>query len=335
MVGILLLLGLAFIVVLSVAGAFIPNSPFVSSFSDFLRLIYRVFPPYSNAARYEDKIPILNYRDSSILAASIGGAALTAFLVRRTGSAAFHGLFLIPITSMFALLRRPKEREDMKPRIFGLPQMTLIGTFIVALPLSYSAYVSNRLRSYIISYSVTCVLLAIVGICGWRLSRFAPKTSETEAAAWMITRYGTRKRDWFKKAVEMSRNSKTSKEMLLEKIFPLLVPLIANAQHKAGHEPFPPDQDIYTYVACLRELCPPPLMDSQTKKPTFWSRLWKNEVAFRCPDLSPELATTLRDIRNCEICGSGLKGISELAKEILDSLPVVAGASWKTYQDFA
>ena len=340
-IGILLLLGLAFIVVLSVAGAFIPNTPFVSSFSDFLRFIYRVFPPYSNDARHdwEYKTAIFNYRHFSILVVSISVAAVTAFLVHRTGSAAFQGLFFVPITSLFALLRRPEEREDMKPRMFGLPQCTLFGTIIVAISLSYSAYTSGHLRSYIISYSVTCVVLIIVGVCGFRLSRFAPKISDTDAAAWMIARYGTRNLEWFKKAVEMSRNSKTqtSKEMLLEKIFPLLAPLITHIPHTADHKPFPPDQEIYTYVACLHELCPPPLSDHEPKKHTFWSQLWKNEVAFQCPALSQELARKLKNIRDCKICGStsDVRGISELAKEILDSLPIIVGTSRKTSKSFA
>ena len=333
-VGILLLLGLAFVIVLSVTGSFIPNSPFVSSFSDFLRFIYRVFPSYPNAAHYGDKFPILNRRLLFILPVSAGLAAVTAFLVRHTGNGAFHGLFFFPITSVFALLRHPKECVGMKPRMFGLPELTLLGTVVIAVSLSYSSYNTGSHIPYIISYSITCALLAFIGFYGFRLSLSAPKTSETEAAAWMIARYGTREREWFKKAVEMSHTER-SEEILLEKIFPLLAPLIAHVSHQTGHEPFPPDGDTYTYVACLRELCPPPLSDSQTTKPTFWSQLRKNEVAFHRPELPSELARTLRNLRDCETCGSGLKGISELAKEILDSLPVVVGTSQKTSQDFA
>ncbi|KAF8151672.1 hypothetical protein B0H34DRAFT_678247 [Crassisporium funariophilum] len=300
-IGTILLVTLAFIIVTSLCGAFIPTSPFRSSFSDFIKVVFKVFPDWQLTAR--DKSPTM-FRTFLIILASVAMAVATAFFVLQKQAAVFQCLFFVPIAGTFVLMKQPQKKDTMKPRVYGLPEWTLFSTIAVFVTLSVSSYICLYTRPYIAVFSGACVLLAIQGYYGIRLSEFVPDTTEANAVAWMLKEASSQDAAWFQRAGEIAGSSEIMRAVLLENLLPLLSPVIASIPHPEGHlsQELPDDQEIY--VACLARLC-----QFSSSKGSFW----RNEVTLRHPSLPIELYKRLVALRDCSHCNGRVREAAAVA----------------------
>jgi hypothetical protein len=304
-VGIMFTLGLLFMLSVSIFAAFLPTAPFQSPYSDFIRFIYKIFPnyPLPGLREYPN-----TFRISSMILVSIAFAALAAFGVIKQGNTAYLSFLAFPLACVVALASpRPEKMEEMKPRIYGLPAWALFASFTTIAVLSISAWMyatHNHPAPFIISFSFACALIPLQGYHLIQISKSAPDTTTAEAVTWMLlnSKSSSQSATWFLKAARIGSSKKTSKvkrAVLLEKLLPLLSPLITSIPH---HPPAALHPDLVAYVTCLALLC-----DFDTSTDPFWKQLWHNEVAFPRPLFPKDLEEKLTELCTCKHCPQKVK----------------------------
>ncbi|KAF8154908.1 hypothetical protein B0H34DRAFT_542878 [Crassisporium funariophilum] len=300
-IGTILLLALAFIIVTSLSGAYIPTSPFQSSFSDFIQFMFKIIPDWKLTPN--EKSPGV-FRTFLVTLTSIAMAVVTALLVRWRHTAVYQGLFFVPIACTFVLMRQPTKKDTMKPRRFGLPEWVLFSTITVFATLAISAYISPHAGPFIVTFCVASVLLALQGYYGILLSEFVPNTAQAEAVSWMLKTSSSQDATWFRKAGEIAGSSEITRAVLLENLLPLLSPLITSIPHEDSHASQHSEQE--AYVTCLARLC----QFSFSK-----GSLWRNEITLRHPIFPTELSRRLMMLRDCSRCNARVRDAAKVALE--------------------
>ena len=286
-------LGLLFILIASIFAAFFPTAPFQSPVSDFIRFIFKIFPDYPLPSL--EKCPNI-LRISSMILVSVAVTVIAAVYTIKQSSIAYLTLLCIPLTCAMALASpHPEKKDEMKPRIFGLPAWALFSccTIIAALCISAWIYVTHTQPTlFIISFSLACALIPVQGYALIQISKSAPDTTTAKAVTWMLmnSESSSRNATWFGKVARIG-SSKVRRAVLLEDLLPLLSPLITSIPHHHPPAALSPDQ--VAYVACLSRLC--------NFKPSTGS-FWRNEVAFPRPIFSEDLKKKLKDLRDCDEC---------------------------------
>jgi hypothetical protein len=320
-VGIMFNLGLLFMLTISIFAAFFPNAPFQSPVSDFIRFIYKIFPDYPlpGLRKYPNTLRI-----SSMILVSVAIAAITAVSVIKQNSTIFLALLAVPLACAVALASpRPEKMEEMKPRIYGLPTWALFSSFTIIAALSISAWIyvtHSHPTPFFISFGFACALILLQGYYLIQISKSAPDTTTAEAVTWMLLNSSSQNTTWFLKAARIGSSKKTSKvkrAVLLEKLLPLLSPLITSIPHHHPPAALPPD--LVAYVTCLALLC-----DFDTSNDPFWKQLWYNEVAFPRPLFPKDLEEKLMELGTCKHCPQKVK---RYAIKALDFSENMAGSA--------
>ncbi|KDR84283.1 hypothetical protein GALMADRAFT_237028 [Galerina marginata CBS 339.88] len=301
-VGIILGLGLVFLLMTSIIGAFIPASPFQSSFSDLIRNMYRIFPDYPLTRN--DTSPTI-IRISGIMFASLAVIVTSAYLSQRYSSGLYQPLVCFSAVGVFALMsKHPKKHAEMKPRLYDLPEWAIFSTITISGTLLVSAYLAQFIVPNLITFGIAGILLVVQGYFGIKLSRFVPETTMAEAAAWMLRQSSAQYTIWFQKAGGIG-STEIKKAVLFKDLLPLLAPLITSIPHQSVHKPLNQDQVIY--VACLARFC---------QYTPSSSSFWKNEVEFHRPVFSHELRNTLEKLRDCSHCPPQVCEAARVALEL-------------------
>ena len=298
--------GLLFILITSIFAAFFPTAPFQSPVSDFIRFIFKIFPDYPLPALR--KCPNI-LRISSMILASVA-LAVIAVIYTIKQSMAFITLLCFPLACVPAMATpHPEKKDNMKPRIYGLPAWALFSGFttIAACSISGLIFLTSPPTSFIISFSVGCLLLLLQGYHLIQLSRSAPDTTTAKAVTWMLMNSSSQNITWFGKVSRIG-SSEVKRAVLLEDLLPLLSPLITSIPHH--HPPAALDPDQVAYIACLARLC-----DFEPSTGSFWTNLWHNEVAFHRPLFSKDLEEKLKQLRDCHDCP---QEVQEHASQALD-----------------
>lgn len=282
-VGVILLLGLAFLLVTSFSAAFIPAAPFHSSFSDFIHFIFRIFPEHPRinlGAKGTIRVRTLLVVCSAIV--FLGGAA---FLVIKN-TAVFIPIVFYPIACVFALMRRGSE-SDIKPRVLDLPGWVSFSTIVIFTTFAIAAYFSPKTGVFLLFFCVASILLAVQGYVGIKMSARTPQRIEADAIAWMMKSSVEQDARLFKKAVDIAGRSANLRSLLLDELLPLLTPLIISihGDKKIATE----DQAVY--LECLAGL---------TQFSESEGAFWKNESSVRRPTLSTPFRMKLSKLRNTQ-----------------------------------
>ena len=301
----MLALGLLFILAVSIFAAFFPTAPFQSPVSDLIGLIFKIFPNY----------PLI--RISGVVLVFVASAVIAAYYT-PSFSPAFVALLAFPVACIMALASpHPEKKEDMKPRMYGLPAWALFSSFAVIGALSLSAWYITRGHPtpFYISFSFACALIPVLGYRLIKISKSAPDTTTAKAVSWMLMNSSSQNATWFGKVARIG-SSEVKRAVLLEKLLPLLSPLITSIpHHHPSHDPSGGlDPDLEAYVACIARLC-----DYELSTSSFWKNLWRNEVAFHRPLFPKDLNEKLKQLSDCHDCPPDVRKNARHALEFSDS----------------
>ena len=306
------MLGFVFLVLVSVAAAFIPGCPFNSSLTTLIKVLFNLFPGYYIPKRIipkKNSNPKWWIRRASVTAISIAVIVGMFFCVRRY-SGSYYALMCVPFAagiSTFAKL----PRRDQRPPKFGIQYFIFLASIAIAPVLIAASYYSDTNLSTFLGLFVTgCILIGLFTVIGAQLFKFTPDTWETDAVAWLLEWTPSQKPSYFQKAGQISQHSnhplKQSKDgseqnfehrkaSLLTSLLPLLSSLITSKiKYRASQQEGTEDsasqekgtKDLEIYVACLAQLSA--FKDSQ-------GSFLKNRSALVHPSLSPPDAESLAD----------------------------------------
>ena len=295
-------MGLLFIFSLSILAAFFPTAPFQSPASDIIAFMFKIFPHH----------PLL--RISGMISVSVASAFMAAYCTMTQFNTGFLAIITIPIACIMALASpHPEKKDEMKPRIYGLPAWALFSccTIVAALCISSWIYVTHiHPTPFFISFGFTCALIPVLGYPLIQISKSAPDTTTAKAVTWMLMNSVSQNATWFRKVTRIG-SSEVKRAVLLKDLLPLLSSLITSIPHQ--HPPaLDPDQ--VAYVTCLAQLC-----DFEPSTGSFWKNLWHNEVAFPRPIFSEDLKKMLKDLRDCRQCPPEVQNYTRRALEFSDS----------------
>ena len=229
-----------------------------------------------------------------MISVSVATAVMAAFYVITQTSTRYLAYLTIPVACATALATpHPERNDEMKPRIYGLPEWGLFFGFttFAMLVLSASIYViHDHPTPFIISFCFGCVLIALVGYCMIQISKFAPDTTTAEAVTSLLMNSTSQNPAWLEKAAKIG-STDVKRAVLLGNLLPLLTPLITSIPDHDKHATLKPDQ--VAYITCLGKLC------HYTPSP---GSFWRNEVAFPRPIFSRDLAEKLQQLLDCPHC---------------------------------
>lgn len=306
------MLGLVFILGVSIFAAFLPTAPFQSPLSDFIRFIFKIFPNYPLPALRKSPNII---RISSMVLVSIILIVMAAVWTLKRYSTAYLAMLSFPVACVSSLTTpHPKKNDKMKPRIYGLPAWALFSSFTTLTALSISAWIyitHDHPTPFIISFSLGCALIPMQGYHMIQISKSAPDTTTAEAVTWMLMNSSSQNTTWFRKAAKIG-SSEVKRAVLLENLLPLLSPLITSIPHHHPPAALHPDQVVY--VECLAWLC-----NFEPSTGSFWKNLWHNEMAFSRPLFSKDLEEKLQQLCDCHHCPQETVVHAKQALEFSDS----------------
>ena len=341
-------LGLLFILIASMFAAFLPTSPFQSPLSEFIRFVFKIFPDYPLPALH--KCPNI-LRISSMILASVAMAVMAAVWTLKWYSIAYLSMLCFPVACVSALAApHPEKKEEMKPRIYGLPAWALFSSFTTITVFAISAWIfvkDGRPAPFIILFSFGCALIPVQGYHLIQISKSAPDTTTAEAVTWMLMNSSSKNTTWFQKAAKIA-SSDVKQAVLLENLLPLLSPLITSIPHP--HPPIPrPRSPIPRPQSPISRLQSPiphpqsPILHLQSPVPhphpptalhpdqvvyvaclarlckftpsagSFWNNLWLNQVAFPRPRFSQDLEEKLQQLSDCPYCPEEVRADATLA----------------------
>ena len=271
-------IGFAFIIGASASAAFTLDSPYRSPFSDFINSIFRIF--------LDKPIPTLRvrWRVMGILFASVGGLAASGYLAQK------HSPFYLPCIyyaaiCVFALIRKGRER-DMRPRLFNLPLWVLLSSLINFTNFTtISDYLIDRSKLWIVPFVLASILLWFQALVGIKMSETRPMTVEAEAVSWLLKTSSNVDPAWFQKAVQIAGQSPNARALLLEKLLPLLSPLITSLPGNGQGNVTPEQKGYINTLAILMDFEPQP------------SAFWRNQASLERPTLPKELIDRLKELK--------------------------------------
>ncbi|KIM38902.1 hypothetical protein M413DRAFT_29830 [Hebeloma cylindrosporum] len=279
-VGAMLLLGLAFLILASVAAAFIPGCPFDSSLTTLVKLLFKLFPGYTTklsekvvGSKFSKEMPGL----LQIISVTLASAAVLAVMVYCVlhYSGAYYALVCFPFAASVSIFGgRPKS--DERPPKYGIQHWILFASSIIAPFIIAASYFSDtRLHTFVGLFSATVALLVAFTIGGVLLFKTMPNTGEIDAMSWLLEWSSSQEPSYFQKAAQISKPPKDAKKApeeyvhrkssLLKPLQPLLASLITSKiQYWDSERDDPKDQalqlkeeetkDLEIYVACLAQL---------------------------------------------------------------------------------
>jgi len=308
------MLGFVFLVVVSVAAAFIPACPFNSSLTALIKIILNLFPGYClPKGIFPDKHSRTKWwiRRVSVTVISILVTIGMVFGVRKY-SGSYYALMCVPFAaSISTFAKLPKL--DRRPPQFGIQYFILLASIVIAPVLIAAGYYTHTHTSTFLGLFLTgCILIFVFAIAGSHIFKFLPDTQETDAIAWLLNRTSSQEPSYFQKAGQISEHSNHQpkqpedgsapahnfdhrKASLLTSLLPLLSSLITSKiQYRASQQKGTEDsasqekgmKDLEIYVACLAQL------SAFTKSPGSFLR---NQSALEHPSLSPPDAKSLAD----------------------------------------
>ena len=246
---------------------------------------------------------------------SVASAIMAAYCTMTQFNTGFLSLLALPVACVTALASpHPEKKEEMKPRIYGLPAWALFSccTITAASCISSWIYVTHTHPTpFFISFGFTCALIPMLGYPLIQISKSAPDTTTAKAITWMLMNSVSKNATWFRKVARIG-SSKVKRAVLLKDLLPLLSPLITSIPHH--HPPAALDPDQVAYVECLARLC-----DFDPSIGSFWKNPWRNEVAFPRPIFSEDLKKKLKDLRDCHQCLPEVQDHARRALEFSDS----------------
>jgi len=300
----MLLLGFVFLILASVAAAFIPACPFNSSLTTLIKLFFKFFPGHylPKWMRNADKFLGMTHallRIFSVGVASILVIGVMVFCVLRYNSGAYYAFICFPFAagvSIFGDLPRSYER----PPKYGIEYWIFLASIVIApFVIAASYYSDTRFATFVGLFSTGCALLLLFTIFGSQLFKFTPETRETDAVAWLLDWTASQEPSYFRKAGEISKKPKDDrcqhpkdenydhrKAFLLTSLLPLLSSLITSKiQYRDSNQEETKDLEIY--VACLAQL---------SNFEPFGGSIWKNQSALVHPENVESLVESLEKI---------------------------------------
>ena len=353
----MLLLGFVFLILASVAAAFIPACPFKSSLTTLIKLFFKFFlghylrqwilgvRKYYNFSRAQHNGQ--NQRHPLLRLFSIGVASsivifVLILCVLKYDSGASYALICFPFAaglSIFGDLPRSYKR----PPRYGIEYWIFLASIIIAPFMIAASYFSDTRRDKFIGlFSTGCALLVLFTVFGTQLFKFTPETRETDAVAWLLVSAASQKPSDFQKAVQISKHPKNEpgqkdeheelagsnydhrKASMLTSLLPLLSSLITSkVQSWASQQEGTKDQAFLEEEGKDLEIYVACLAQLSAFEDSQGS-IWKNQSAVVHPTLSSPNDMSLAD---------ALEKISELGGES-NSLQVLRGAARDALQHY-
>ena len=281
-VDIILLTGISFLLVVSFSAAFIFDSPFRSPFSDFVNFVFQMFPskPIPTFIFHQ---PVVLWRTVGVILVAMLMLAAGGYFVQKQNYLYFVFVFYA-IACVFALMRKGRE-TDMQPRCFNLPQWVLFSGITIFVGFTAAGLLSNldlTLLS-ILFFVVTSISLSFMGYIGIKLSETRPMVAEVEAISWLLKKSSNKDPALFKKAVQIAGQSPNARALFVQKLLPLLLPLIISLPKQGD---VTDEQKGYINTLAI-------LMDFTPQRRSFWC----NEASLERPALPEELVERLETLR--------------------------------------
>lgn len=263
-VGFIFQLGLCYLAITTFSGAFISNSPFRSSLSDFIGSIFRIFPNYQ--LNLLGKIRI-HLRTVGVILTALLVLGAMGYYLRISGDPKITALIHYPIAAGFALVREgevtdvPRRRYSPQFCLFISVSIGLIAYAVVVF-LNFSIYS----QSFYVSFPLFTFLMAVLSRMLIKMAETMPATTAVEAVAWMLKTSSSPNPAWFQKAVQFAGDSHNTRALLLDHLLPLAEPLIV---HASGDDAQGTTALQEAYLDCLKNL---------TDLPRFHGNFWCNEA---------------------------------------------------------
>jgi len=263
--------------------AFIPDAPFHSPLSDFIRLIFQLFPNWSILGRVRVRTVCV-----TLLCISI---SLFGFLNRSHLPWVVVVLlqFLVPASLLSLCQGTPVDsrvHEQPKTRLFTLATWLYVH-FVIIIILSFGLSYLPSFALYVVVFSIRGVVFLVATLGAMRMLRRAPDEgkAKAEAVAWIIKTQSSHDLFTFQNAVEIARNYPHLRSRLLREILPILECLIRPIPGEREQD-LNDEEKIYITLLAV-------LMDFEPCKASFW----RNEAAMKRPELSDGLKEKLRNLR--------------------------------------
>jgi len=266
--------------------SFIPGAPFHSPISDFIRLIFQLFPNWSI-------IGLVRVRTVCVTLLCIS-ISLLGLLTRLPWVVNVLLQFLVPASLLSLCQADNTTQQQRKPRIFNLATW-LYFHFIIIIGLSFALSYLPSFALSILIFSLRGVTLLVMTLGAMKMSQWMPdeEKAKAEAVAWMIKTRPSHDLLTFQNAVEIARNSPHLRSTLLKEILPILDLLITSIQGEREQD-LNDEEKIYMTLLAV-------LVDFEPCKASFW----RNEAAMKRPDLSDELKEKLHNLhKGCDGHGS-------------------------------
>ena len=277
-------IGFAFIIISSFSAAFIPDSPFRSPFSDFVGFIPKIIPNKPVSA-FMSKHPLATWRTVGNFLTSTPLLAAGGYFLVKGNSASFPCVYWA-IAGVFALMQKGRE-TDTPPRLFGLPLWLFLSSTIVFACFMLSLHFNERHSTplCITFFTLGAFLLIVLGGFGVKMSETRPMTVEADAVSWLLKTSTNKDPAWFQKAVQIAGESSNARALLVEKLLPLLLPLITSLPY-SGQATVTHEQESYINTLAV-------LMDFEPRRKSFR----RNEASLKLPHLPEELIDRLEELQ--------------------------------------
>jgi hypothetical protein len=236
--------GAAYVILASCAGAFIPDAPFRSSLSDFIKILIPNFNIFNLKRRLSDCLRI-----AYIILTSLIAVGTAAYFNLKSNPSYIGLLYCYPVLGMFALTKKGQEKDIQ--RLYSLSEWVFFSSVLIFLLYNLSRLSINFGHTYLyVSFiSLASVFLCVSTRILIKLSETKSATTVAEVIAWVIESSSSQDPARFRKAVKIADNSRNLRALLLERLLPLVESLIT---HEDEAQNIGPQQD--AYIECLEEL---------------------------------------------------------------------------------
>jgi len=240
----------------SCAGAFIPDAPFRSSLSDFIKILFPNFKILKLKRRLSD-----HFRTVYIILTSMIAVGAATYLTLESNTS-YIILMYYPVMGMFALTKKGQEKDIDIQRLYSLPEWVFFSSVLVFLLSNISLVFINfrRISLFFFFISLASVFLSVSTRILVKFSETNSATTIAEAIAWVIESSSSQDPVRFQKAVEIAGNSRNLRALLLERLLPLVESLITLEDEAQN---IGPQQE--AFIECLEKL-----INFDSCKGSFW-----------------------------------------------------------------
>jgi len=302
----------------SFAAAFIPNSPFRSSYSHLIKYIFCIIPNYRfNLIGKQD----IRLRTIGIILISLGVLAAIGYLVPHSNPQ-YVVLIYFPTAALFALMRKG-EKKDIQLR-HSLPFCTFVAVFFSYIVFAIATLFNSCPQIFYSFFIFGTFLFVVFGSILNKFSGIEPATTAVKAVAWMLQTSSSPNPAWFGKAAQIAGESQHCCAQLLELLLPLAEPLIIHTSGDVQGTTTLQEE----YLRCLQNLI--------TKLDRREGKFWHNEA----PIPSKTLRRKLEELKEVEcpqtrdgnvrhvVEGCPLCGIGRVAKHALERFETTGKFVW-------